>query len=148
MTGPSNTMTGAEEEFLAFGWEVANFQAPDTGAGRSAVTGYRKGDFAAYATDQGWEVMAVPADLLLGRLPSASAVRRFAQKFVSFPAVPNGAVIGAARQAMLQAVEEELVLARHAAQALENRIDDLMSSIDDIRAKAILFAKPENEEAE
>src|SRR3546814_3241147 len=47
--------------------------------------------------------------------------------------LPNGAVIGAARQAMLQAVEEELATARQVAQKIEGRIDDLMASIDDIQ---------------
>src|SRR3546814_8319494 len=70
------------------------------------VAGFRKGDFAVYAANGVWQVVALPAQLVLGRLPSASAVRRFAAKCISFPAQPNGAVNGAARQAMLQAVEE------------------------------------------
>lgn len=137
----------AEEEFLAFGWQRSQITAPDTGHGKRSVEAFQHGDFAAYASPAGWEVVALPADMLLGRLPSASAVRRFAQKCVSFPAQPNGAVIGAARQAMLQAVEEELSLARQAANLLEGKIDDLMSSIDDIRAKAILFARDDDDEA-
>ncbi|MBP7065323.1 hypothetical protein [Ferrovibrio sp.] len=134
----------AEQEFLAFGWQRAQINAPDTGSGKRLVEGFRHGDFAAYDSPAGWEVVALPADMLLGRLPSVSAVRRFAQKCVSFPAQPNGAVIGAARQAMLQAVEEELTLARQAAHLLEAKIDDLLSSVDDIRAKAILFARDDD----
>jgi len=45
---------------------------------------------------------------------------------------------------MLQAVEEELSLARQAAELLESKIDDLMGSIDDIRAKAILFHRDDD----
>ena len=126
------------QELLTYGWEAAEVPVP--GGSGAMVAGYRKGDFAVYAVDGVWQVVALPASLLLGRLPSASAVRRFAAKCISFPAQPNGAVIGAARQAMLQAVEEELATARQAAQQIEGRIDDLMSSIDDIRAKAILFS--------
>ena len=126
------------QELLAYGWEAAEVPVP--GGSGAMASGYRKGDFAVYAVDGVWQVVALPASLLLGRLPSASAVRRFAAKCISFPAQPNGAVIGAARQAMLQAVEEELATARQAAQQIEGRIDDLMSSIDDIRAKAILFS--------
>lgn len=44
-------------------------------------------------------------------------------------------------QAMLQAVEEELSMARQAADMLEAKIDDLLSSIDDIHAKSILFSR-------
>jgi len=130
--------TGAgARELTAFGWEAAPIAVP---GGGGTVDGFRRGDFAVFVADGVWQVVALPARLLLGRLPSASAVRRFAGKCVSFPAQPNGAVIGAARQAMLQAVEEELATARHAAQQIEGRIDDLMASIDDIRAKAILFS--------
>lgn len=128
------------QEFLAFGWQAETFTPPGQAGTAEPVEGFRKGDFAVFAADDAWQVVAMPAHLLLGRLPSASAVRRFAAKCINFPAQPNGAVIGAARQAMLQAVEEELALARHSAQQIEGRIDDLMSSIDDIRAKAILFA--------
>jgi hypothetical protein len=135
------SLEAAEQEFLAFGWERRRITAPDTGSGKREVDGFSHGDFAVYFGPAGWEVVALPADMLLGRLPSASAVRRFAQKCVSFPAQPNGAVIGAARQAMLQAVEEELSMARQAANLLEAKIDDLLSSVDDIRAKAILFAR-------
>jgi len=144
-------LEAAEQEFLAFGWERAHFPVPGSAEPASDPTrpleasGFRRGDFAAYRGPLGWEVVALPAGLLLGGLPSVSAVRRFAQKCVSFPAQPNGAVIGAARQAMLQAVEEELHLARQAAQSLENKIDDLMASIDDIRAKAILFGRSEED---
>lgn len=136
----------AEQEFLAFGWEATNFALPGAnGEGANTVTGFRKGDFGAYLQDGAWMVLAIPAQLVLGRLPSVSAVRRFAAKCASFPAQPNGAIIGAARQAMLQSVEEELAMARQAAELLEAKIDDLMSSIDDIRAKAILFARDDNE---
>lgn len=130
--------TAGTQELLAYGWEVAEVPVP--GSSGAMAAGFCKGDFAVYAVDGVWQVVALPAKLLLGRLPSASAVRRFAGKCISFPAQPNGAVIGAARQAMLQAVEEELATARHAAQQIEGRIDDLMASIDDIRAKAILFS--------
>lgn len=126
------------QELVAYGWEAAEVVRP--GSDGATVAGYRKGDFAVYAANGVWQVVALPAQLLLGRLPSASAVRRFAAKCISFPAQPNGAVIGAARQAMLQAVEEELATARQVANKIEGRIDDLMASIDDIRAKAILFS--------
>ena len=136
------TDEAAEQEFVAFGWEAASFALP-AGAEETGepmiVTGFRRGDFGTYFDHGAWGVLALSANLVLGRLPSASAVRRFAAKCVSFPARPNGAIIGAARQAMLQAVEEELSLARQAAELLESKIDDLMGSIDDIRAKAILF---------
>lgn len=134
-----------EQEFLAFGWEVVMLDLPGQEEGSASHSGFRKGDFAALPQDGGaWLVLAVPARLVLGRLPSASAVRRFVTKCVSFPAQPNGAIIGAARQAMLQAVEEELGLARQAADLLEAKIEDLMGSIDDIRAKAILFSHDED----
>ncbi len=141
--GPGQAGPGdaAEQEFLAFGWERTEIAAPDTGSGKQQVLAFQHGDFAAYASPAGWDVVALPADMLLGHLPSVSAVRRFAQKCISFPAQPNGAVIGAARQAMLQAVEEELALARQAAQLLELKIEDLLSSVDDIHAKAILFSR-------
>lgn len=134
--------SAAEQEFIAFGWEAASFPVPAEKP--FTATGFRRGDFAAYADDSGWTVLALPANLVLGHLPSASAVRRFAAKCVNFPAQPNGAIIGAARQAMLQAVEEELSLARQAAELLERKIDDLMGSVDDIRAKAILFQRDES----
>ncbi len=137
----ADSMAAAEQEFLAFGWEAAELQLP----GDRKAQGFRKGDFGAYHGVAGWEVLALPANLLLGHLPSASAVRRFAHKCVSFPAQPNGAVIGAARQAMLQAVEEELALARKAADLLESKIDDLLASVDDIRAKAILFSRDDED---
>lgn len=136
--------SAAEQEFLSFGWEAASFTPPagaGEGEGAAAVAGFRRGDFGAYPDHGAWTVLAIPANLVLGHLPSASAVRRFAAKCVSFPAQPNGAIIGAARQAMLQAVEEELSLARQAAELLESKIEDLMGSIDDIRAKAILFQR-------
>ncbi|WP_341705709.1 hypothetical protein [Ferrovibrio sp.] len=142
-------LAAGAQELQAFGWEAAEIALPPgsgasgsgaSGSGATAVSGFRRGDFAVYGADGVWQVVALPAQLLLGRLPTASAVRRFAAKCVSFPAQPNGAVIGTARQAMLQAVEEELSTARHAAQQIEGRIDDLMASIDDIRAKAILFS--------
>ena len=135
---PGLDQTAGAQELTAYGWEAIDVARP--GGGGATVPGFHKGDFAVYAEHGVWQVVALPAHLLLGRLPSASAVRRFATKCISFPAQPNGAVIGAARQAMLQAVEEELALARQAAQQIEGRIDDLMSSIDDIRAKAILFS--------
>ena len=137
-------LAAAEQEFIAFGWEAAELPLP--GDGGRTKPGFRKGDFGAYHGVAGWEVLALPANLLLGHLPSASAVRRFAHKCVSFPAQPNGAVIGAARQAMLQAVEEELALARKAAELLEGKIDDLLASVDDIRAKAILFSRDDDED--
>lgn len=137
----------AEQEFVSFGWEAASFTLP-AGTQESGepvvVSGFQRGDFGAYSDHGAWGVLALPANLMLGRLPSASAVRRFAAKCVSFPAQPNGAIIGAARQAMLQAVEEELSLARQAAELLESKIDDLMGSIDDIRAKAILFHRDDD----
>ncbi|MCW0235384.1 MAG: hypothetical protein OJJ21_17425 [Ferrovibrio sp.] len=131
----------AEQEFLAFGWEAASLALPGAAPGAAPHPGFRHGDFAVIAGEAGWLVVALPAQLVLGTLPSASAVRRFVSKCVSFPAQPNGAIIGAARQAMLQAVEEELSLARQAADLLEAKIDDLMGSIDDMRAKSILFAR-------
>ena len=137
----------AEQEFVSFGWEAASFTLPAgtrEGGEPMVVSGFRRGDFGAYSDQGAWGVLALPANLVLGRLPSASAVRRFAAKCVSFPAQPNGAIIGAARQAMLQAVEEELSLARQAAELLESKIDDLMGSIDDIRAKAILFQRDDD----
>lgn len=140
----AESIAAAEQEFLAFGWDAADLPLP--GDGSRHVQGFRKGDFGAYHGVAGWEVLALPANLLLGHLPSASAVRRFAHKCVSFPAQPNGAVIGAARQAMLQAVEEELALARKAADLLESKIDDLLASVDDIRAKAILFSRDDDED--
>ena len=142
------TGSAAEQEFVSFGWEPASFSlqtgADDAEDGPAIVAGFRRGDFGAYFDQGAWSVLAIPANLVLGRLPSASAVRRFAAKCVSFPAQPNGAIIGAARQAMLQAVEEELSLARQSAELLEAKIDDLMGSIDDIRAKAILFNRDED----
>lgn len=139
--------SAGEQEFLAFGWEVAMLDLPGQEESSAPCAGFRKGDFAALPQEDGaWLVLAVPAKLILGRLPSASAVRRFVAKCVSFPAQPNGAIIGAARQAMLQAVEEELGLARQAADLLEAKIDDLMGSIDDIRAKAILFSHDEGKD--
>jgi hypothetical protein len=134
-------MVAAEQEFLAFGWEAAGIDLPGSAPGTPPRPGFRHGDFAATAAETGWLVVALPAKLVLGTLPSASAVRRFVTKCVSFPAQPNGAIIGAARQAMLQAVEEELSLARQAADLLEAKIEDLMGSIDDMRAKSILFAR-------
>lgn len=144
-TSPAES-NAAEQEFIAFGWEASSFPVPASGESEvpATATGFRRGDFAAYAENGAWVVLALPASLVLGRLPSASAVRRFAAKCVNFPAQPNGAIIGAARQAMLQAVEEELSLARQAADLLERKIDDLMGSIDDIRAKAILFQRNED----
>lgn len=136
-----------EQEFLAFGWEAATLDMPGQAEDSASRAGFRKGDFAALPQEDGaWLVLAVPARLVLGNLPSASAVRRFVAKCVSFPAQPNGAIIGAARQAMLQAVEEELGLARQAADLLEAKIDDLMGSIDDIRAKAVLFSHDEDKD--
>lgn len=137
---PSAEASAAEQEFIAFGWQASSFPVPASDP-PATVNGFRRGDFGAYAVGGAWVVVALPANLVLGRLPSASAVRRFAAKCVNFPAQPNGAIIGAARQAMLQAVEEELGLARQAAELLERKIDDLMGSIEDIRAKAILFQR-------
>ncbi|WP_341911530.1 hypothetical protein [Ferrovibrio terrae] len=138
---PQDMAAAAEGEFLAFGWDAAQIELPGAEPGTPARAGFRHGDFAAVAVETGWLVIALPARLVLGTLPSASAVRRFVSKCVSFPAHPNGAIIGAARQAMLQAVEEELSLARQAADLLEAKIEDLMGSIDDIRAKSILFGR-------
>lgn len=131
----------AEQEFLAFGWQATEVELPGSAPDAPPRAGFRHGDFAVMPVEHGWMVVALPAKLVLGTLPSASAVRRFATKCVSFPAQPNGAIIGAARQAMLQAVEEELSMARQAAELLEAKIDDLLSSIDDIHAKSILFSR-------
>lgn len=139
---PADWQAAAEQEFLSFGWVPADIPIPDDAGERQQVrAGYRSGDFGVYASRFGWEVVALPARIRLGQLPSASAVRRFVQKSVSFPAQPNGAVLGAARQAMLQAVEEELGLARQAAGLLERKIADLLASVEDIQAKAILFSR-------
>ena len=132
--------SAGEQEFLSFGWAAVDVVVPGSDA-TTAQPGYAKGDFAVVGHDDAWTVIAQPAGLVLGTLPSASAVRRFVAKCVSFPVQPNGAIIGAARQAMLQAVEEELSLARQAADLLEAKIDDLLGSIDDIRAKSILFGR-------
>lgn len=140
-----NSVAAAEQEFLAFGWQAAQIDMPGAAPDAPARPGFRHGDFAAIGLDTGWLVIALPAKLVLGTLPSASAVRRFVSKCVSFPVQPNGAIIGAARQAMLQAVEEELNMARQAADLLEAKIDDLMGSIDDIRAKSILFSRNDDE---
>lgn len=138
-------MSAAEQEFLSFGWQAAEIELPGAEPGTPARQGFRHGDFAAIGLDDGgWLVVALPASLVLGTLPSTSAVRRFVTKCVSFPAQPNGAIIGAARQSMLQAVEEELSLARQAADLLEAKIDDLLGSIDDIRAKSILFNRDDD----
>ncbi|MEK9970614.1 MAG: hypothetical protein VW600_15850 [Ferrovibrio sp.] len=134
----------AEQEFLAFGWQAAEVDLPGAAPGTPARPGFVHGDFAVFSADPGWMVLALPAKLVLGVLPSASAVRRFVTKCVSFPAQPNGAIIGAARQAMLQAVEEELGMARQAAELLEAKIEDLLGSIDDIRAKSILFGRDDD----
>ena len=67
-SGGSNE--ASEQEFLAFGWQRAQINAPDTGSGKRLVEGFRHGDFAAYDSPAGWEVVALPADMLLGRLPS------------------------------------------------------------------------------
>lgn len=131
----------AEQEFLAFGWQTAEIELPGSPPDTPPRAGFSHGDFAVLHADPGWMVVALPARLVLGTLPSASAVRRFVAKCVSFPARPNGAIIGAARQAMLQAVEEELSMARQAADMLEAKIDDLLNSIDDIQAKSILFSR-------
>lgn len=131
----------AEQEFLAFGWQAIEVQLPGAAPDTTPRPGFSHGDFAVVHADPGWLVVALPAKLVLGTLPSASAVRRFVAKCVSFPAQPNGAIIGAARQAMLQAVEEELSMARQAADMLEAKIEDLLSSIDDIQAKSILFSR-------
>ncbi len=143
-----DAIAAAEQEFLAFGWQAAPIEVPGAAPDAAPRAGFRHGDFAAVAAETGWVVIALPARLVLGTLPSASAVRRFVTKCVSFPAQPNGAIIGAARQAMLQAVEEELSLARQAADLLEAKIDDLMGSIDDMRAKSILFARDDEDRAD
>lgn len=147
MSGQDDMTSVGEQEFLSFGWETAMLAVPGQAEDAAARPGFAKGDFGVVEQDDGaWLVMALPAQLVLGRLPSASAVRRFAAKCVSFPAQPNGAIIGAARQAMLQAVEEELHLARQSADMLEARIADLMGSIDDIQAKSILFMRDNDED--
>jgi len=149
MTDQAQQASAGEQEFLSFGWAPVEVIVPG-GATEGAVTtsrpGYAKGDFAVVGHDDSWTVIAQSAGLVLGTLPSASAVRRFVAKCVSFPAQPNGAIIGAARQAMLQAVEEELHLARQAADLLEAKIADLMGSIDDVQAKSILFTKGDDED--
>lgn len=137
--------SAGEQEFLSFGWMPVDVAVPGHAA-EGAMPGYAKGDFAVVGQDESWTVIAQSAGLVLGTLPSASAVRRFVAKCVSFPAQPNGAIIGAARQAMLQAVEEELHLARQAAELLEAKIADLMGSIDDVQAKSMLFAKDDDED--
>jgi hypothetical protein len=137
--------SASEQEFLSFGWTPAMVAVPGQAEDAPPQPGYTRGDFAAIGRDGTWLVIALPASLVLGTLPSASAVRRFVAKCVSFPAQPNGAIIGAARQAMLQAVEEELHLARQAADLLEAKIADLMGSIDDIQAKSILFGRDDDE---
>lgn len=138
--------SAGEQEFLSFGWAAVDVVVPGSDADGAPQPGYAKGDFAVVGHDDAWTVIAQPAGLVLGTLPSASAVRRFVAKCVSFPVQPNGAIIGAARQAMLQAVEEELHLARQAADLLEAKIADLMGSIDDIHAKSILFGKDDDED--
>src|SRR3546814_19381228 len=80
--------TAGAEELVAYGWEVADVVRP--GGDGAMVAGFRKGDFAVYAANGVWQVVALPAQLVLGRLPSASAVRRFAAKCLSFPAQPTG----------------------------------------------------------
>lgn len=137
--------SAGEQEFLSFGWSQVSVTVPG-GDAATPQPGYAKGDFAVVGHDDSWTVIAQSAGLVLGTLPSASAVRRFVTKCVSFPAQPNGAIIGAARQAMLQAVEEELHLARQSADLLEAKIADLMGSIDDIQAKSILFTKGDDED--
>lgn len=137
--------SAGDQEFLSFGWTPALLTVPGQAEDAPPQPGFARGDFAAIGQDDGWLVIALPASLVLGTLPSASAVRRFVAKCVSFPAQPNGAIIGAARQAMLQAVEEELHLARQAADLLEAKIADLMGSIDDIQAKSILFGRDDDE---
>lgn len=144
-TTAQDSASAAEQEFLSFGWTATEIDLPGAEPDAPARRGFRHGDFAAIAVEgSGWLVVALPASLVLGTLPSTSAVRRFVSKCVSFPAQPNGAIIGAARQAMLQAVEEELSLARQAADLLEAKFDDLLGSIDDIRAKSILFNRDED----
>lgn len=138
--------SAGEQEFLSFGWAPVTLAVPGSDPAAPLLPGYARGDFAVVGHDEAWTVIAQSAGLVLGTLPSASAVRRFVTKCVSFPATPNGAIIGAARQAMLQAVEEELHLARQAADLLEAKIADLMGSIDDIQAKSILFAKDDDED--
>jgi hypothetical protein len=144
MTDQAQQASAGEQEFLSFGWSSVSLTVP--GSEQSLPQpGYAKGDFAVVGRDEAWTVIAQSAGLVLGTLPSASAVRRFVAKCVSFPAQPNGAIIGAARQAMLQAVEEELHLARQSADLLEAKIADLMGSIDDIQAKSILFTRDDGD---
>lgn len=138
-------VSAGEQEFVSFGWSPVTLTVPGQAEPAAPQPGYAKGDFAVVSQDDAWLVIAQPAGLVLGTLPSASAVRRFVAKCVSFPAQPNGAIIGAARQAMLQAVEEELHLARQAADLLEAKIADLMGSIDDIQAKSILFTRDDED---
>lgn len=138
--------SAGEQEFLSFGWNAVSLVVPGQPEGAAPQPGFAKGDFAVVGHEDAWLVIALPARLVLGTLPSASAVRRFVAKCVSFPAQPNGAIIGAARQAMLQAVEEELHLARQAADLLESKIADLMGSIDDIQAKSILFGRGDDKD--
>ncbi len=110
------------DELLAFGWTA-----------EPAGPALARGGLVAAPDGEGWIVSDRATGAGLAVLPTASAVRRFAQRAarVADPAAE-------APRLAAQVLDEELKLSREAVVALERAVADLEEQISDLQAKDLL----------
>lgn len=113
------------DELLAFGW---------TAEGEGTLA---SGALLAEPDGEGWIVSEKASGARLASLPTASAVRRFAQRSMRL-----SNLAGEASGLAAQVLEEELKLSREAVNALERAVADLEEQITDLQAKDLLSRDP------
>ncbi len=122
-TSEDNLAGSGRDELLAFGWTADG-------------TGLFSGRLMAEPQGEGWVVLEREGRIHLAALPTASAVRRFAQRLVGLP--DPAAEAGRLAVAVL---EEELRLSREAVSALERAVADLEEQITELQVKDLLSAR-------
>lgn len=113
------------DELLAFGWTVEGARTLASGA------------LLAEPDREGWIVLEKATGNRLASLPTASAVRRYAQRAAHLTDLAAEAPRLAA-----QVLEEELKLSREAVNALERAVADLEEQITELQVKDLLSRDP------
>lgn len=125
-TSEEDDLAGSgRDELLAFGWTAE----ADGG-------GLLSGRLLAVPEGEGWVVLEREGRVRLAALPTASAVRRFAQRLAGLadPAAEAGRLA-------VSVLEEELRLSREAVSALERAVADLEEQITELQVKDLLSAR-------
>ena len=141
---PESTLA---DELAAIGWTSRPVMA--NGPGSEPQPAFAAGPLALINDpDDGSYLVCVPeTGQTIGSLPGAGAALRFASSLgaVTNSSATDSAFLEQVHQHLVEAIEQELVIAGEAAIALEAQIADLLESADSIKAKAVLFSRSDDD---